>query len=462
MNSAFPGDPTFEDCKTSTCRNAWALRIIDSSNIYIHGAGAYSFFQNYDQTCVGSFDCQERLIQVRGSDNVVLFNIFTVGAVQVATGVAQSFVPQQGTQRYVLVLGIFRQGLGKRLHLHRLTRFVDSGFTTEVSVWVPLRGDDDYKIVYVGTEVFTTYTAQCTAPCVFVLPPVSIPTTTITIPPYTTSLQVGSGAGTTTTVVLHPSPITTNTMGYSNVNVSSAQVTGYGFVPSPSVSVPPVTIAVTGPDGKSTSRTLSLPPWPEITEGPPVGWSSHGGPWASTGLGAGGAVNGTLFIPFVTPYVTVLTAKGPTTTTIKFPPSVSPITLSCPPSSVYSFQTPATAVTLPCPGVTTINFAFPTTSTVLTILTATTWKLWVDCTKVIGVAVPSSVTTSTTKTPLPVYTEWPPGAIIPVTRRVDKPGPSGDHGETPCKIWFFWICIIWNGIDIRGWGWFLPPGIYPP
>ena len=117
MNSAFPGDPTFDDCKTNTCRNAWALRVIDSSNIYIHGAGAYSFFQNYDQTCVGSFDCQERLIQVRGSDKVVIFNIFTVGAVQAATGVAQSFVPQKGTQRYVLVLWFSCTGLEREAPL---------------------------------------------------------------------------------------------------------------------------------------------------------------------------------------------------------------------------------------------------------------------------------------------------------------------------------------------------------
>ncbi|KAK4040087.1 pectate lyase superfamily protein-domain-containing protein [Parachaetomium inaequale] len=434
-NTKFPADPTFDDCKTDTCRNSWALRIIDSSNIYIHSAGAYSFFQNYDQTCVGTFDCQERLIQVRGSDHVVIFNIFTVGAVQAATGVAQTFIQQKDTQ---------------------------SGFSTEVSVWVPLDGDDDYQVVYVGTEVFTTYTAQCTAPCIFVLPPVSIPETTITIPPYTTSLQVGSGIGTTTTITLHPGPITTNSMGYSNVNVSSSQATGFGFVPEPSISVPPETVVVTGPDGKSTSRTLRLPPWPEITEGPPVGWSSHSGPWAPTPSGAGGATNGTLFIPFVTPYSTVLTALRPTTTTISFPPTVSAVTLSCPPSSVYSFQTPATAVTLPCPGITTINFSCPTTTMVLVMSTPTTTHLTVDCTTVIGVPLPSSTTTPTTTTPLPIWTDWPPGAIYPVTTSVDKPKPTGDHSETPCKLWFFWICIAWDGIDIKGWRWFLPPGIYPP
>jgi len=296
-----------------------------------------------------------------------------------------------------------------------------------------------------------------------VLPPVSIPPTTITIPPYTTSVQVGSGAGTTTTVTLYPSPITTNSMGYSNVNVTSGQATG-GFVPTPSINVPPTTIVVTGPDGKTTRRTLSLPPWPEITEGPPASWSDHGGPWGSTRLEDGGVVNGTLFIPFVTPYSTVITARGPTTTTISFPPTVSPITLSCPPSSVYSFQTPATHVTLPCPGVTTINFACPITTTVVAFFTATTTQFRIDCTTVIGVPIPPTVTatTETTTTPLPIWTQWPPGGIYPVTTRVDQPKPVDDHSETPCKLWFFWICIAWDGIDIKGWAWFLPPGIYPP
>ena len=47
----------------------------------------YSFSINYDQTtCVTEFDCQSRLMQVRGSTAVVLFNIFTIGTVEVGDG----------------------------------------------------------------------------------------------------------------------------------------------------------------------------------------------------------------------------------------------------------------------------------------------------------------------------------------------------------------------------------------
>ncbi|KAB5582896.1 exo-1,3-beta-D-glucanase [Coniochaeta sp. 2T2.1] len=95
--AVFPSDPTFESCTTDTCHNAWALRIIDSSNIYIHGAGAYSFFQNYNQTCASSSECQERLIQVKGSKDVVV-NMFTVGTKEVATGDQGRSIMQNSTQ----------------------------------------------------------------------------------------------------------------------------------------------------------------------------------------------------------------------------------------------------------------------------------------------------------------------------------------------------------------------------
>ena len=437
-NPSFPSDPQFKDCKTDTCKNAWALRVIDSSNIYIHGAGMYSFFNNYDQTCVGTFDCQERLMEVKGSTDVVMFNIFTLGAIQAATGAFQSSIKQKDAQ---------------------------SGFTTEISVWVPLPGDDDYQVVYVGTEVYTTHTAQCTAPCIFVLPPQSIPKTTITIDPYTTSLQVGSGSGTTTTVTVTPKPITTDSMGYYNVNATADQQGGIGFVPSPSIPLPPITVIVTGPDSATTSRTIDLPPWPAITNGPPDHWPSFVGPWAPPHTGPdAGAVNGTLLVPFVTPWATPVVATGPTTITITAPPTVSPITLSCPRSSVYSFKTPAMQVTLPCPWITTFHFTCPTTTTVVTFQAATSTDITVACTTMVGIPVgtPSTGTTEATTTPLPVWKTWPPAAIYPITTKVDEPKPKDDGADVPCDLWFFWICISWRDINIKGWHWVLPPGIYPP
>jgi hypothetical protein len=79
-----------------------------------------------------------------------------------------------------------------------------------------------------------------------------------TIPPYTTSLQVGSEIGTITTVTLYPLPTTTDSIGYSNVNVTLRQAAGQSFVPIPRVDILPMPVTVTGLEGKST-RAHSQP-----------------------------------------------------------------------------------------------------------------------------------------------------------------------------------------------------------
>jgi hypothetical protein len=88
----FANDPIFDDCKTvdkktlDTCREAWALRIVDSRNVYLYGGGFYSFFQNYDDKCAQSGNaCQDKLIDIDGSENIWLYSLFTVGAKEVVT-----------------------------------------------------------------------------------------------------------------------------------------------------------------------------------------------------------------------------------------------------------------------------------------------------------------------------------------------------------------------------------------
>lgn len=82
----FPSDPTFDDCvEGSDCEEAWALRVLNSSDIFIYSAGFYSFFQKYDQACVPLENCQERLIETSYTEGLWLYNIFTKGAVEIAS-----------------------------------------------------------------------------------------------------------------------------------------------------------------------------------------------------------------------------------------------------------------------------------------------------------------------------------------------------------------------------------------
>jgi glucan 1,3-beta-glucosidase len=79
-------DPTFDDCSLgSYCEEAFALRVIRSSNILIYSAGFYSFFQDYAQTCLDDESCQEKLIETSFSQGLWFYNIFTKGAVQVVS-----------------------------------------------------------------------------------------------------------------------------------------------------------------------------------------------------------------------------------------------------------------------------------------------------------------------------------------------------------------------------------------
>ncbi|KAI1321012.1 glycoside hydrolase family 55 protein [Xylariaceae sp. FL0255] len=63
-------DPDFrETCakSNSSCARTWGMRIVNSSDIYVLGAGMYSFFDGYDQTCLLTEDCQENMISIENS-----------------------------------------------------------------------------------------------------------------------------------------------------------------------------------------------------------------------------------------------------------------------------------------------------------------------------------------------------------------------------------------------------------
>jgi glucan 1,3-beta-glucosidase len=86
-------DPNFYFCSTSdtTCKKAWGLKMNASSNIYVYGAGLYSFFQNYGQDCIGSNTCSANMVHTQSSSNINLYALSTVGTKNMVTkdGVAQ-------------------------------------------------------------------------------------------------------------------------------------------------------------------------------------------------------------------------------------------------------------------------------------------------------------------------------------------------------------------------------------
>jgi len=94
---AFPTDATIHDpvfANVSTATNltasnssipsedGWGLRVYNSKNILIYGAGHYSFFDNYNVTCSnqgGGEVCQNHIVDIQGSSGVSIYNLNTVG-----------------------------------------------------------------------------------------------------------------------------------------------------------------------------------------------------------------------------------------------------------------------------------------------------------------------------------------------------------------------------------------------
>ncbi|KAJ5441854.1 hypothetical protein N7491_004260 [Penicillium cf. griseofulvum] len=114
------------------------------------------------------------------------------------------------------------------------------------------------------------------------LDPILPSPTTIDPGKYTTSLLYGSTTKTTsndevvtvfvtqtTTITLDLPVITTDEVSYSNVNITRRQDASELWV-GVSIPIGPVTVSLDDGGGSTTTRVLSLPAWPAVTQGPPI------------------------------------------------------------------------------------------------------------------------------------------------------------------------------------------------
>lgn len=80
-------DPEFKqtcDGSSDTCARTWGMRITNSSDVYVFGAGMYSFFNNYSQECVDAQNCQDNMISIEDS-HVTMYGISTKASVNMLT-----------------------------------------------------------------------------------------------------------------------------------------------------------------------------------------------------------------------------------------------------------------------------------------------------------------------------------------------------------------------------------------
>ena len=101
-------DPDFSQCTTSACKKAWGLRVVSSSDILIYGAGLYSFFDNYEQTCLATESCQENMVSIECSSEVYLWALSTKASTNMVTLDGTGAVDQKDNQdNYCSTIALF-------------------------------------------------------------------------------------------------------------------------------------------------------------------------------------------------------------------------------------------------------------------------------------------------------------------------------------------------------------------
>ena len=89
-------DPDFSTCNGDAgCEKAWGLRVFASSDILVYGAGFYSFFDNYDQTCLATESCQTNMVSIECSTETYLWALSTKASTNMVTVDGTGVVKQE-------------------------------------------------------------------------------------------------------------------------------------------------------------------------------------------------------------------------------------------------------------------------------------------------------------------------------------------------------------------------------
>lgn len=79
-------DPDFSTCNgDASCEKAWGLRIFASTDILVYGAGLYSFFDNYSETCLATESCQVNMVSIECSTEIYLWALSTKASTNMVT-----------------------------------------------------------------------------------------------------------------------------------------------------------------------------------------------------------------------------------------------------------------------------------------------------------------------------------------------------------------------------------------
>lgn len=107
----FTSNPSFSDPVFNgglSNNKAWGVRITDSKDVFIYGAGLYSFFENYDQTCVPLNNCQDNMVSLERSTGIHLYGLSTKAAVnQVTIEGASAALDRDNRNNFCATIALF-------------------------------------------------------------------------------------------------------------------------------------------------------------------------------------------------------------------------------------------------------------------------------------------------------------------------------------------------------------------
>jgi len=106
-NSAF-ADPVFTGTDPSI--KAWGLRVVSSKDVFVFGAGLYSFFDNYDQTCLATESCQSNIVSIEDSSSIYLYGLNTKASTDMVTvDGAAAALDKDNRNNFVATVALFVQ-----------------------------------------------------------------------------------------------------------------------------------------------------------------------------------------------------------------------------------------------------------------------------------------------------------------------------------------------------------------
>ncbi|KAJ8065164.1 hypothetical protein OCU04_005876 [Sclerotinia nivalis] len=101
-------DPSFTG--GSLADKSWGLRIVNSEDIFIAGAGLYSFFDNYGQDCLLTGNCQSHMLSIESSGNIHIVGLSTIGVENMVTVDGKSgALDKDNRNTYAATIAMFKE-----------------------------------------------------------------------------------------------------------------------------------------------------------------------------------------------------------------------------------------------------------------------------------------------------------------------------------------------------------------